>query len=163
MRSCKTQVNISQPDLGAIKSWLMARRGQVRFPSHHHRQGLPEAPSSEGRLCPCKELSLPLEGPAERGKVPLPHQDRRVAAEGSRRSPPTADSMSSVLPKAGTGTCRNSLQLGLLASRKEMEQQHPSKAASEGESGNAPHQGLSYTENRGGREQEVLEGLSGEY
>lgn len=62
--------------------------------------------------CPGKELLLPLEGPAERGQVPLPHQDRRAAAGGIRRSPPTTDNVSLTLAKAGTGTCRNSLNSG---------------------------------------------------
>lgn len=60
---------------------------------------------------------------------------------GSRSSPPTTNSLSSVLAKAFAGTCKNNLQLGLLARRKELEQQHPSKAASKGERGHAPHPG----------------------
>lgn len=45
------------------------------------------------------------------------------------------------MAKAFTGTCKNNLQLGLPARRKEPEKKHPSKAASEGERGNALHPG----------------------
>lgn len=76
-------------------------------------------------------------------------------------APPTTDSMNLTLAKAGTGTCRNTLNSA--GKQGETEQEHPSKAASDGERRNASHWELPYTENRGGREQEVLESLSGEY
>lgn len=191
MRSCKTQGNISQPDLEAIKSWLLALCGQVRFLSyHHHHQGLPEAPSSEGqtrrshcpwsswhrwdkslyppgqegscrrdqeepdsmsvtlvtpppppclpeapssegRLGPGKELPLPLEELAERGQVPLPTRTGRQLQEGSGGAHPAVTAWAQHWQRLAW----HLQKLGLLASRKEAEQEHPSKAASEGGKG----------------------------
>lgn len=129
MRSCKKQGNISQPDLEAIKSWLLAQCGQVRFLSyHHHHQGLPEAPSSEGQTrrshCPWSSRhrwDKSLYPPGQEGSC------RRDQEE------PTQQWQHEL--NTGKGWHWHLQKLELLASRKEAEQEHPSKAASEGGKG----------------------------
>lgn len=87
------------------------------------------------------KISRSLRGTCREGTSPTGPVDKRAAADRSSSSPPTADSVSSALAKAFAGTCENNLRVGLPARRTELEQQHPSKAASERERGNAPHPG----------------------